>query len=187
MSKIFHKILPFFFIVHFSLLTFNTFSQFDQKQEKRLKLADDSTRKKDDLFVKYQRIHYGLLIGVHQGKQTNIELGLHRTNHLINGIYAFSVSYEYNINNKINGLYIGTWAGAFLGAGFFAGVNSLDFKKYSMTMRPMAGIEYYYVGLYYSYNINFLEINTPEINTHALTFRVHLAFITKKGHGITKW
>jgi len=171
----------------FFLFVLHSYSQFDRRQEQRIKIADDTARKHDDLFIMHTRIHYGLVVGVHQGKQTNIELGVHRTRRMVNGIYASSISYEYNVQNKCQGLSGGAWLGAWLGAGIFASVNTIDFKKYSMTLRPMVGFEYYYAGLYYAYNINFFESNTPDINTHSLTLRIHLAILTKKGIGISKW
>lgn len=171
----------------FSLLIFHSFSQFDRRQEQRIKIADDTARKHNELFIMHARIHYGLVAGIHQCKQTNIELGIHRTKRMVNGIYAGSVSYEYNVQNKRQGLSGGAWLGAVLGAGIFASVNTIDFKKYALTLRPMVGFEYYYAGLYYAYNINFWQPKTPGINTHTVTLRIHLAFITRKGIGISKW
>lgn len=165
----------------------NSFGQFDRRHERKIKLADDSAHKKDDLFIMHTRIHYGLLLGIHQGKQTSLELGIHRTKRMVNGIYACSASYEYNLQNKSQGLSVGAWLGAWLGAGLFVATNTTDFIRYSLTLRPMVGFEYYYAGLYYTYNINFFKSNSTDLNTHSISLRVHLAFITKKGKGISKW
>ncbi|HEY0030890.1 MAG TPA: hypothetical protein VGC65_09050 [Bacteroidia bacterium] len=58
------------------LFVSNSFSQFDRKQARKIKMADDSCRNVVPEFIMHERIHYGLLVGYHQGMRPELEIGL---------------------------------------------------------------------------------------------------------------
>ena len=164
-----------------SLFSVACFSQFTGKQERKIKLAEDSARQVNkDNFMYFDRIHYGILLGYHQGFKPEIEIGLHRTITDSDDLSSvgLSTSYIRNIKDSINTFCVSGWFGL---VGLLVKTNTKDFKQFSYSFQPILGVEYKFLHLFYGYNINIADHKTPTLNTHTITLRAYLWFITRKG------
>ncbi|HEY0030891.1 MAG TPA: hypothetical protein VGC65_09055 [Bacteroidia bacterium] len=91
------------------------------------------------------------------------------------------------MRDNVHSLSVSAWAGAYLGVGLQVKTNTKTFRTFSYSIQPLAGIEYVYGGLFYGYNFNIDGYRTQQLNTHTVTLRLHLAFITKMGHQILRF
>ena len=173
----------FFFILIKLFLSIACFSQFNTRIENEIKLADDSAKKANTNFLYFDRIHYGLLLGYHQGLKPELEIGLHKlfTDADVMSSRGISCSYIRNIKDTINSFCFSGWFGLL---GLLGRTNTKDFKSFSYSIQPIVGIEYRFLHLFYGYNINIDSYKTQKLNTHTITLRCYLWFITKRGKAI---
>lgn len=170
----------YFNIILILLFSVKTYSQFDRKQEARIKLADDSLKQVSKDFTEFYRVHYGVLLGCTQGYNTEVEFGIHRTitdSDKFSSI-GFSASYLRNLQDNINSFCFSGWFGL---VGLIAKTNTKDFKNFSYSVQPLIGVEYKFLHLFYGYNINIDGFKTKRLNTHSITLRSYFWFITKRG------
>jgi hypothetical protein len=175
-------LLSFFFFFLSSALYAQYNWSWDQK--KHIRHDVDSIRNAEghvSEIVTFRKKNIGLFTGVHQGRSTDIEVGVYRNTVQVYGVWGSSLSYINTLNNGIHSIALSGFIGAVAGVGMTLKANTVDLRNYSYSIQPSAGFNLIWFNISYSPNINIDAFKTPGLNRHAISARFYLDLLTKKG------
>jgi|GEM_PF-3577614 len=124
----------------------------------------------------------GLILGVHQFRNTFFELGISHTQHSGPGCFwssyfrGYSASAEYNPFQNRAGITVTAWSSLLNVVVVGVNLNSYtNFEKYNLGMKPFIGIGPGFFSLTYGYNFQAINNHIGYLNRHCFSLRCHLA------------
>ena len=128
----------------------------------------------------------GIVVGVHQFKQTFFELGIGRSKGKESGCFygqgfsAIALSAEYNPFKEVGGLLLTGWSNGASIVPMSIGINLhayTDFNQVNYGFRPMIGFGLMPFSLTYGYNIEVINNDVKGINRHNFSLRYYIRMI----------